>query len=95
MKPNAIIAAVVVTAIAAAIIFYFFENARHIIGIGAIAAAVLCVLWGMPPKHKNFSYSDQQQATFRAMGGGGQPGLDALLANTKPEKKKKNRKRGK
>lgn len=93
MKPKAIIAAVII--IAAAIIFYSRENARPIIGIGAIAAAALCALWGMPPKHKNCSYSDQQQATFRAMGGGGQPGLDSFLANTPPKKKKKNRKRGK
>jgi len=92
MKPKAIIASVIIIGCVAALLFYFLENLRPIIGIGAIAAAALCALWGIPPKHKNFSYSDQQQATFRAMGEDGQPGLDAFLANKQAKKNRKRRK---
>jgi len=94
MKNKVIIGIALLILIAALVLICFAANPWPIIWIGVIALVILYALWNLPPKHKNFSYSDQQQATFRALGGGGQPGLDAFLENTKP-KKKKNRNRRK
>jgi hypothetical protein len=87
MKNKVIICIAILTMIAALIFLYLAISPWPIIGIGAMGAVTFYALWDMPPKHKNFSYSDQQQATFRAFGGGGQPGIDAFLENTKPKKK--------
>lgn len=37
-------------------------NTRLIIFLGFLVLFMFYVLWDMPPKHKNFSYKDQQRA---------------------------------
>lgn len=46
-------------------------------GLG-IAIWALCALFSPPKKHKDFSLHDRDQATSRALGGGGVPDLSKL-----------------
>jgi hypothetical protein len=37
-------------------------NPITVIGVGLIISLLFYALWDMPPKHKTFSYKDQQRA---------------------------------
>ncbi len=54
-----------VTLLAAILIWILGHNPILVIVLGLIAFFLIYALWDMPPKHKDFSYEDQQRA-FRA-----------------------------
>jgi len=56
-----------------------------ILSLGILACFLIYALWDPPEKHRNFSLSDQQQATSRALGGSGAP--DILQVKQKRKKK--------
>ncbi|MDI6800836.1 MAG: hypothetical protein QMD01_02070, partial [Thermodesulfovibrionales bacterium] len=47
------------------------KNLLPVFGIGLLSLFLIYALWNPPKKHKDYSLSDQQQATSRALGGGG------------------------
>ena len=63
---NKILCAVfVLTAVAALIIYLFGKDPTFVLVMGGLALFMVFALWETPPKHKEFSYRDQQRA-FRA-----------------------------
>jgi hypothetical protein len=59
-----------------AIIFWLLGyNYKIVIGFGILISFMVFALWDTPPKHKEFSDADRQQATSRAMGGSPPPEL--------------------
>ena len=60
-----------------------------VFGIGLFALFLIYALWDPPKKRKDYSLSDQQQATSRALGGGGMTDLlDIKPGEEKPKQKK-------
>ena len=47
------------------------KDIKPILGIGGLIFFIIEALWDPPPKHKEFTFKDQEKATFRALGGGG------------------------
>jgi hypothetical protein len=64
------------------------KNPFPVLGVGLLALFLVYALWNPPKKHKDYSLSDQQQATSRALGGGG---VNDLL-DIKPSEKKARKK---
>ena len=56
-------------------------NPFPMLGIGLLVLFLIYALWNPPKKHKDYSFSDQQQATFRALGGSGPPDISQLKPN--------------
>ena len=51
-----------VSLISIIILWILGYNPIPVIGVGLIIFLLLYALWDMPPKHKTFSYKDQQRA---------------------------------
>lgn len=63
-----------------------------VLGIGLLIVFLIYALWNPPKKHRDFSLSDQREATSRALGGSGTPDLSHLKPEErKPQKIKKRR----
>jgi 4-hydroxybenzoate polyprenyltransferase len=54
-----------VTVLAAIVVWILGRNPILAIVVGLLVFFLIYALWDMPPKHKDFSYEDQQR-TFRA-----------------------------
>jgi hypothetical protein len=59
-----------------------------LVGLGVLIWA-LTSLFSPPKKHKDFSLHDQDNATSRALGGGGMPDLSKLEPDEREQKKHK------
>jgi len=65
------------------------KNPFPVLGVGLFALFLVYALWNPPKKHKDYSLSDQQQATSRALGGSGTTDLlDIKPGEQKPHRKK-------
>ncbi|MDA8090257.1 MAG: hypothetical protein M0Z61_08580 [Nitrospiraceae bacterium] len=57
---------------------------------GALAIFMVYALWNPPKKYKDYSLSDQEHATSRALGGSGMSMTDLLDIKPKNKKPRKN-----
>lgn len=71
MKKFILISIIVSIGIISIVLKIIDKDIAPILGIGGIAFFLIFALWDPPPKHKNFTYKDQEKATFRALGGSG------------------------
>ena len=67
-------------------LFYLGKNPLPLLFIGLLIAFLIYALWNPPKKHKSFSYSDQQKAMNRCVGGA--PELPVPGRSKKIKKKK-------
>ncbi|MBI4679731.1 MAG: hypothetical protein HY753_00590, partial [Nitrospirae bacterium] len=76
------------TVLVSIILIALGKNPFLALGIGLLIVFLVYALWNLPKKHKDFSLSDQREATSRALGGSGAPDLSHL----KPEERKSRQK---
>lgn len=88
MKRVVLLIIAIATISIAVIVLVLDKNPMPALGIGLLALFLVYALWSPPEKHRDYSLSDQQQATSRALGGGG--GTDLL--DTKPKEQGSKRK---
>jgi hypothetical protein len=81
----------IATGVIAFILIILGKDPLLILSIGVLTCFLIYALWNPPKKHKDFSLSDQQQATSRALGGSGSPDLPHL----KPSERKSHREKRK
>jgi len=62
--------------------------------IGLLALFLIFALWSPPKKHRDYSLSDQQQATSRALGGSGPPDVSQLKPTEQKFRRKKQNENG-
>ena len=78
-----------IIALIAIVIFVFVAKDFILMAMAVILAiAAFCFLWKPPKKHKDYSLSDQQQATIRALGGSGTSDLLDLKPNEREKRKR-------
>jgi len=78
-----------VTGLVVIILIVLGINPLPVLGAGLLALFLFYALWNPPKKHKDYSLTDQQQATSRALGGGGMTDLlDIKPGEEKPQRKK-------
>ncbi len=76
MTKNKIILIIIIAILITSSMLYILKlNPWVPILLGVIIVPLIYALWEPPKKHKNYSYSDQQKATSRALGGSGSPDL--------------------
>ena len=51
-------------------------NPAPLVGAGFIIEFLIFALFGMPDKHKNFTYSDQRKGMFLSIGGNAPPEIE-------------------
>ena len=74
----------IATGVIALIFIVLGKNPLLILLIGVLVLFLVYALWNPPKKHKDFSLSDQWEATSRALGGSGSPDISHI----KPEEKR-------
>jgi hypothetical protein len=90
MKRSVLLITAVIAIVTAAGLVIFGHDPIPGLASGLLALFLIYALWNPPKKHKDYSLSDQQQATSRALGGGGMTDLLEL----KPTEEKRPRKKG-
>ena len=79
-----------IVSLIAAVVFVFMAKDFILIAVGVVLVIVaFYYLWRPPKKHKDYSLSDQQEATIRAGGGSG----TSDLLDIKPSEPKSRRKK--
>ena len=89
MKTIFVVIASIIIGIAAVIFVFVAKDFVLISAVVVLAILAFYGLWSPPKKHKDYSLSDQQQATSRYLGGGGTTDLlDIKPGEQKPKRKK-------
>lgn len=91
MKRMVLLIISVITVITAVGFAISGQNSIPILAGGLFIIFLVYALWNPPKKHKEYSLSDQQQATSRALGGGGMTNLLDIKPTEKRPRQKKNK----